>query len=163
MKDMGQSAIKASKTHTRVADELAANEARYLHQQQERERNRFRLEVLQAQADNRSDLEDQELKDLSAWIKETNDFESLQPQSDEDGFPLRLQTEEEITIPLKRKRTTTKPVPKHLRRKTNPTTMTSQFLTTSQLLTTPLKRRKTNKTMTGKKRRTTTTTTPSLN
>ena len=61
MKEMGKSAIKASNTHTRVSDELAANEVRYLQQQQERERNRLRLEVLQDQADNRSDLEDQEL------------------------------------------------------------------------------------------------------
>ena len=61
MKTLGKSAIKASSTHTRISDELAANEARFLELQQERERNRVRLEVLQEQADNRSDLEDQEL------------------------------------------------------------------------------------------------------
>ena len=66
MKEMGKSAIKASNTHTRVSDELTANEVRYLQQQQDRERNRLRLGVLQDQADNRSNLEDQELKDLSA-------------------------------------------------------------------------------------------------
>ena len=69
---------------------MAANEVRFRELQQERERNRLRLEVLQEQADNRSDLEDQELKDLSAWMKETNDLQSLIPQSDEDGSPLRL-------------------------------------------------------------------------
>ena len=90
MKEMGKSAIKASNTHTLVSDELAANEVRFRELQQERERNRLRLEVLQEQADNRSDLEDQELKDLSAWMKETNDLQSLIPQSDEDGSPLRL-------------------------------------------------------------------------
>ena len=58
----------------------------------------MRLEVLQEQADNRSDLEDQELKDMSAWMKETNDLQSLIPQSDEDGSPLRPQTEEEKEI-----------------------------------------------------------------
>ena len=98
MKEMGKSAIKASNTHTQVSDELAANEARYLQLQQERERNRVRLEVLQEQTDNRSDLEDQELKDLSAWMKETNDLQSLIPQSDEDGSSLRPQTEEEEEI-----------------------------------------------------------------
>ena len=66
MKEMGKSAIKASNTHTQVSDELAANEACYLQQQQDRERNRLRLGVLQDQADNKSNLEDQELKDLSA-------------------------------------------------------------------------------------------------
>ena len=54
--------------------------------------------VLQEQADNRSDLEDQELKDLSAWMQETNDLHSLIPQSDEDGSPIRPQTEEEEEI-----------------------------------------------------------------
>ena len=62
-----------------------------------------------------------------------------------------------ISILLKRKRTTTKLAPKHLRRKSYPT------MITSHLLTTPLKRRKKNKPMTRKKRGTTTTTTPSLN
>ena len=158
MKAMGKLAIKASSTHTRVSDELAANEARYLQLQQEGERNRVRLEVLQEQADNRSDLEDQDLKDLSAWMQETKDLQSLIPQSDEDGSPLRPRTEEEEEInPLKRKRATTKSVPKHLRRKSYPT------MITSRLLTTPLKRRKKNKPMTRKKRRTTTTTIPSIN
>ena len=98
MKTLDKSAIKASSTHTRVSDELAANEARFLELQQERERNRVRLEVLQEQADNRSDLEDQELKDLSAWMQETNDSHSLNPQSDEDGSPIRPHTEEEEDI-----------------------------------------------------------------
>ena len=94
MREMGKLAIKASNTHTRITDELAVNETRYLQQQQEREQNRLRLEVLQAQAENRSDLEEQELKDLSAWMTETKDFESLNPQSDEGSSKLRLQTEE---------------------------------------------------------------------
>ena len=61
------------------------------------------------------------------------------------------------SILLKRKRTTTKSVPKYLRRKFSPT------MITSRLLTTPLKRQKKNNPMTRKKRRTTTTTIPSLN
>ena len=56
MKTLGKSAIKASSTHTRMSDELAANEARFLELQQERERNRVRHEVLQEQADNRSQV-----------------------------------------------------------------------------------------------------------
>ena len=61
-----------------------------------------------------------------------------------------------ISILLKRKRATTKSVPKYLRRKSYPTMITSQCLTT------PRKRRKTNKPMTRTKRKTTTPTIPSL-
>jgi glutaredoxin len=92
--EMGKSAIPASSTHTRISDELAANEARFLQQQQERKANRLRLEQLQAQADDTTDLEDQERKELEDWMKENNDSRPI-PLIKDDGSPSQIQTEEE--------------------------------------------------------------------